>query len=111
MLSQPSMMHLIEQVKDEMKSKGIHLRVDLVPTLHDLFPRLGGLDAPEITSPLYPAPEIPHKLDDVAMYFHSSGSTGYPKSIPIKVVQTAQWMRHSMCYNSLLPPLSCILNL
>ena len=66
-----------------------------IPTLLDLFPSLSVFSSSPhrgITSQ--------HKMDkravntgDVALYLHSSGSTGLPKSIPITFLQLLEGMR------------------
>ena len=62
-------MDLIEQVKDELRPEGIDLRVDTVPTLHDLYPQLSESGV-RSTSPPPPYPEQRSgmNLNDMAMY-------------------------------------------
>ncbi|KAF7291295.1 Acetyl-CoA synthetase-like protein [Mycena indigotica] len=53
-----------------------------IPTLAQMYPRLGQeTSADAFTS--YPLPAKAAALDDVALYLHSSGSTGLPKPIPM----------------------------
>ncbi|CAK5268755.1 unnamed protein product [Mycena citricolor] len=58
------------------------LSVEEIPLLGQLYPHLGAEGPGDDPSPLYPSPERPVPVDDVALYLHSSGSTGFPKAIP-----------------------------
>ncbi|KAJ7625856.1 putative aminoadipate reductase [Roridomyces roridus] len=57
------------------------LSVEEVPFLGQLYPHLGRESPSDEFTP-YPAPSTRTPLNTVAMYLHSSGSTGFPKSIP-----------------------------
>lgn len=56
------------------------LSVEEIPTLATIFPRLGK----EVESdPFLPHIPLPRRgMQDVLLYLHSSGSTGFPKPIP-----------------------------
>ena len=89
-LSQSSLAPLTSKVLAEMESKGYILHVDDLPALVSVFPSLGasGVDT-EVE--LYPSSGKPHDPDDLVLYIHSSGSTGFPKPIPQRQKQTLNW--------------------
>ena len=94
-LAHPFTMHLVQQAQAELRADGIILQIDDLPSMHELFPRLvdPDVEAPEIS--FYPPPPKSPVLDDLGMMIHSSGSTGFPKSIPLYHRRILQWMRHS----------------
>lgn len=57
------------------------LSIDEVPTMAQCYPYLGH-ETPVHEFEPYPAPRVQQNMDDVALYIHSSGSTGFPKPIP-----------------------------
>ncbi|KAJ7617794.1 hypothetical protein FB45DRAFT_932692 [Roridomyces roridus] len=57
------------------------LSVDEVPSLAQLYPNLG-VETPECAFQPYPEGNAHPEPDDLLMYIHSSGSTGFPKAIP-----------------------------
>lgn len=59
------------------------LIIEEAPTLLKLFPDHHGFQECEPDPPCsFPAGGPTVNIDDVALYLHSSGSTGYPKAIP-----------------------------
>ncbi|KAF7794887.1 hypothetical protein EIP86_006030 [Pleurotus ostreatoroseus] len=88
-ISQSSLSPIISKVLAEMKTKQYALQVDELPSLYLVFPTLdGGVDT--AVDP-FPASGKPHHPDDLVMYIHSSGSTGFPKPIPQKQKQVLDW--------------------
>ncbi|KAJ7277843.1 male sterility protein-domain-containing protein [Mycena rebaudengoi] len=57
------------------------LSIEEIPLLGQIYPYLGHEISEDAFVP-YPIPTTSIALDDVALYLHSSGSTGFPKSIP-----------------------------
>ncbi|KAJ7625710.1 hypothetical protein FB45DRAFT_922118, partial [Roridomyces roridus] len=57
------------------------LSVEEIPLLGQIYPHFGH-ESPSDEFISYPSPATRTPLDTVAMYLHSSGSTGFPKSIP-----------------------------
>ncbi|KAJ7636417.1 hypothetical protein FB45DRAFT_1138067 [Roridomyces roridus] len=57
------------------------LRIDEVPSLAQVYPNLGA-ETPEFAFKPYPEGNVNPDPDDLLMYIHSSGSTGFPKAIP-----------------------------
>ncbi|KAJ7656834.1 putative aminoadipate reductase, partial [Mycena polygramma] len=57
------------------------LTIEEIPLLGQLYPHLGH-ETSKDAFVRYPAPGTRTSLDNVAMYLHSSGSTGFPKCIP-----------------------------
>lgn len=70
---------LIEEIREEIA--GHELVVDELPTLSYAFPKLGSEVEADPFVP-YPAPASRPDLDSPVIYFHSSGSTGFPRPIP-----------------------------
>ena len=80
---------LIKSIRDEML--GQELVVGELPTLSYAFPKLGAEVEADPFMP-YPAPASRPDLDSTAVYFHSSGSTGFPKPIPHNHRFQASWV-------------------
>ncbi|KAF7340997.1 Acetyl-CoA synthetase-like protein [Mycena sanguinolenta] len=55
---------------------------DEIPLLGQLYPDLGHETAHDSFVP-YPGPPLRTAMDEIALYAHSSGSTGFPKCIPL----------------------------
>jgi len=66
------------------------LQVDEVPILRDLYPTLV-MDAPNESFVPYPLPILRPSKHDVLFYLHSSGSTGFPKPIPMTNLTAIHW--------------------
>ncbi|TFK50396.1 acetyl-CoA synthetase-like protein [Heliocybe sulcata] len=75
-----SLESLVSAVKSELSTINYDLRIDEMPSVHDVFPRLGH---EAVEHPFTPYSTLAKcEADDVVIYLHSSGSTGFPKSIP-----------------------------
>lgn len=95
-ITQPS--PLISEVQSELGSRGFSLQVDELLPLPLIFPRFApaGSDVNvNVEVEPYPASTEPYKPEDLVMYMHSSGSTGYPKPIPFNQRLTLQWGNNS----------------
>jgi acyl-CoA synthetase (AMP-forming)/AMP-acid ligase II len=57
------------------------LLIEEIPTLVYCYPHLGK-ETHSDPFVLYPVSKSPRDMDDVILYLHSSGSTGFPKAIP-----------------------------
>lgn len=81
---------LVDEINNTLKSTepSFELLVDEVPPLFDIFPKLGKETAEDPFVEYPTGPRLP--LDDVLLYLHSSGSTGFPKTI----TQTFRTMLH-----------------
>jgi hypothetical protein len=64
--------------------------IEEIPTLAQCYPYLGRETYSDIFVP-YPALEKPQGMDDVILYLHSSGSTGFPKPIPQTNTTVLHW--------------------
>ncbi|KAJ7622608.1 putative aminoadipate reductase [Mycena polygramma] len=75
--------HLVDTVAADLSAlnPSHELTIHEIPLLGQLYPQLGHETSEHRFVP-YPAPGIRTPLDNVAMYLHSSGSTGFPKCIP-----------------------------
>ena len=84
---------LIDGIKTGFVSQGTEmtqLQIDEVPALKDLYPTLVGDSSNEAFVP-YPPPTSRPSENDILFYLHSSGSTGFPKPIPMTNLTTAHW--------------------
>lgn len=83
--------NLIDQVNEELASTSpsYMLTIDEVPPLSEIFPMLGQ-EKLEDAFTEYPA-GARLGLDKVLMYLHSSGSTGFPKTIPQTFRSMVHW--------------------
>ena len=68
------------KVELEATTPSYELVIEEVPSLHDIFPKLGVETEHDPFTPFKTNYEP--RLDEIAMYLHSSGSTGLPKAIP-----------------------------
>ena len=73
---------LLDGVKAELEATSplYELVIEEVPSLGDIFPKLGVETEDDAFTPF--KTDYKPKLDEIAMYLHSSGSTGFPKAIP-----------------------------
>ncbi|KAF7341016.1 Acetyl-CoA synthetase-like protein [Mycena sanguinolenta] len=74
-----SLDHLVDTVATD--NAAYELSIEEVLLLGQIYPHLGH-ETPQQPFVPYPSPLTSASLDDVAMYLHSSGSTGLPKAIP-----------------------------
>ena len=91
-ISQASLTHLMDEVVALCTSKGHKLKVDELMSLDDLFPTLGQ------SCPVARYPSSPRisARDDTTLILHSSGTTGFPKAIPLTQFVLLQWMDTGM---------------
>ncbi|KAG1790286.1 putative aminoadipate reductase [Suillus plorans] len=66
------------------------LQIDEIPALKHLYPSLVSGTPNEAIVP-YPSLGSPSSDNDVLFYLHSSGSTGFPKPIPISNLTAIHW--------------------
>jgi acyl-coenzyme A synthetase/AMP-(fatty) acid ligase len=89
--TQETLRLLISEITSELSSS--HSSYDLsfeeVPPLLDIFPKLGHEKEEDAFQP-YPSGVRP-PLDDVLIYLHSSGSTGFPKTIRQTFKSMVHW--------------------
>lgn len=87
---------LFDDIKDELSKTEpeFPLHIQEIPAIETLYPYLGQETEEHSFTP-YP-PEIPRPpLRTLAMYLHSSGSTGYPKVIPQTFEIFSEWSNYS----------------
>ncbi|KAF8154567.1 hypothetical protein B0H34DRAFT_661311 [Crassisporium funariophilum] len=81
--TQETLRPLISEIRTELaQSQPVYeLIIEEMPPLHEIYPKLG---VERLTDPFeeYPKRAVRPPLDDIMLYLHSSGSTGFPKSIP-----------------------------
>ncbi|KAL1743883.1 hypothetical protein HDZ31DRAFT_39972 [Schizophyllum fasciatum] len=68
------------------------LIVDEMPALRAVYPHLAGGPKNEAFEP-YPDAAVAPQPEDVQLYIHSSGSTGFPKAIPQTRASIVGWTR------------------
>lgn len=81
-IQQASLSALTSMVKESLAAEGYSVELEDLPAFAEIYPGLAvrqGDGHAEFSS--YPPPEAPYKASDLAIYIHSSGSTGLPKSI------------------------------
>lgn len=83
---------LIAGIQQELRNEDpeYKLQVEEMPALSQIYPHLGA-ETQANAFESYVAPTIRPALDDIAMYLHSSGSTGFPKAIPQTHRILIQW--------------------
>ena len=79
-------------------SPGFELIVEEMPPVLEIYPKLGR-ETKDDPFEEYPKPAVRPPMDNVLLYLHSSGSTGFPKSIAETFRIMAQWasFRKSTC--------------
>ncbi|KIM43694.1 hypothetical protein M413DRAFT_443603 [Hebeloma cylindrosporum] len=89
--TQETLRPLITEVTSELSSSDspYDLSIEEVPPLLDIFPKLGYEKEEDAFEP-YPSGVRP-PLDDVLIYLHSSGSTGFPKTIRQTFKSMVHW--------------------
>ena len=76
-----------------MEAKGVKVRVDDLPALADVFPSLSDEKHRNVhTVQPYPFDGQTVDVSKPTLYIHSSGSTGFPKSVGISHRRLVQWM-------------------
>ncbi|TCD69319.1 putative NRPS-like protein biosynthetic cluster [Steccherinum ochraceum] len=93
-ISQDSLSPLAKSVQTLLSAKNYVLQVQELPPLDDVFPniRAANVKPTPVTLTPYPRPATPHTPDDLVCIHHSSGSTGFPKPIPLTQKVMNQWM-------------------
>ncbi|KAJ7087944.1 putative aminoadipate reductase [Mycena belliarum] len=83
---------LITEIQEELRqtASDSSLTVVEMPSLERVFPNLGAETSNSDFHP-YPSAPTPPLLDDITLYLHSSGSTGFPKAIPATHRIINQW--------------------
>jgi acyl-coenzyme A synthetase/AMP-(fatty) acid ligase len=81
MVTAASLGSLPNEVKEELAMAGYHLDIEELPAFPDIYPRLTHETAADPFEPI-PLPARDTFINEVVIYIHSSGSTGFPKPIP-----------------------------
>ncbi|KAG1835812.1 putative aminoadipate reductase [Suillus subalutaceus] len=91
--TQHSLASLIDGIKAGFASRATQmgqLQIDEMPAVKHLYPALVSGTPDEAIVP-YSSPGSPSSENDVLFYLHSSGSTGFPKPIPISNLTAIHW--------------------
>ena len=86
-------MSLMQDVETQMRTKGVTLQIDELPSPSLAYPHLFGEQNQVRNDEPYPLRSPLPDPDDLCFYLHSSGSTGFPKAIPIKHKMTLQYCK------------------
>ncbi|KAJ7509627.1 putative aminoadipate reductase [Mycena galericulata] len=83
LITKGSLSPLVDSVSTDLSAMNppYELSIEEIPLLGQLYPHLGHETTEDAFVP-YPSPAARTSLDQVSVYLHSSGSTGFPKSIP-----------------------------
>ncbi|KAG1835183.1 putative aminoadipate reductase [Suillus variegatus] len=84
-----SLASLIDGVEASLVS-ATQLQIDEIPTLEHLYPSFVSGTPNEAVVP-YSSLASPSSWNDVLFYLHSSGSTGFPKPIPVTNLTATHW--------------------
>jgi acyl-CoA synthetase (AMP-forming)/AMP-acid ligase II len=112
-VTESSLEALVKDVKEELDSSGYALEIQELPLLIDIYPYLARESKSDAFEPLPPSSRV-ESPDDVVLYIHSSGSTGLPKSIPMRnelfskmifspLVEPLKGLQEPYCERSFLP--------
>ncbi|KIJ61725.1 hypothetical protein HYDPIDRAFT_158984 [Hydnomerulius pinastri MD-312] len=91
--TQNSLGQLLDGIRSEFASlgdKSYEIRIEELPTLGYAYPKLG---KETISAPFVPYPKAEERPvnNEIMFYLHSSGSTGFPKPIPITYLTAVHW--------------------
>ncbi|KAL1679182.1 hypothetical protein EV122DRAFT_210432 [Schizophyllum commune] len=89
--TQHTLRPLIDALRQELGA-GYDLTVSEVPALNVVFPNLAEEDASHAFE-AYPEPTVQPSPEDILIYLHSSGSTGFPKAVGHTRASMAGWTR------------------
>ncbi|KXN91379.1 Long-chain-fatty-acid--CoA ligase [Leucoagaricus sp. SymC.cos] len=83
---------LLDGIRQELSrgENGYELQIQEMPGLNYVYPKLGKEKASDSFEP-YPPPSQTPSADDIAVFLHSSGSTGLPKAISQTHKRLCQW--------------------
>ena len=99
-VSQHSLKDLISPIKEELSKseEPYDLHIEEPPHLRSVYPYLSSEMATSPFAPFQKAENEPEK-NDIMFYLHSSGSTGFPRPIPITYLTGNHYclMRELLC--------------
>ncbi|KAF7789152.1 hypothetical protein EIP86_000089 [Pleurotus ostreatoroseus] len=91
LISQASLSSLTKATQEELLIKGHPLFITPLPSLSEVFPNLFPQKTHHTPVVPYPNAKNPRTQDEVVLYLHSSGSTGFPRAIPQTGVNILDW--------------------
>ncbi|GJE99113.1 acetyl-CoA synthetase-like protein [Phanerochaete sordida] len=97
-ISQSSFQHVLAAVEAHFDERGRYLHVVDIPALDQVFPVIGG-PSPAV-EPFPSSVDRTFSPENPLFYLHSSGSTGFPKPIPLRQVQALQWCRSPVLFDA-----------
>lgn len=104
MLSQSAFEHVLAELRFELAKKQLGLEYVELPPLPHIFPQFGG-DEADYHVELFTGPDEPPRKDQIVLYLHSSGSTGFPKPVPQSQEAILEW-----CHSRTSPPWTHVLS-
>lgn len=94
MISHSLLAPLNAAVEAQLAAKNYPIQFEQLPSITTIFPAIKSKDPNDSPdAAVYPSDPNPYKLNDIVLYLHSSGSTGFPKPIP----QTQKTILHWCC--------------
>ncbi len=96
-ITQDPFLPVLEDAQTQLGAEGFNLAIeDLIP-IEQAFPAVKLDDvATQLVEGTYPKAHQEPNADDIVMYIHSSGSTGFPKPVKLTGRILLQWSTSSM---------------
>ncbi|KAJ7828944.1 hypothetical protein B0H14DRAFT_3873194 [Mycena olivaceomarginata] len=82
---------LLARLQKHLAEVDFALDIQEVPSFQEIYPNIGA-ETPDHAFQPYPKPQISANFNDVFMYIHSSGSTGFPKAVAQTYRAFTHWM-------------------
>ncbi|KAJ3555456.1 hypothetical protein NM688_g2570 [Phlebia brevispora] len=99
-ISQEPLSSLVQETRAELEKNHRSLRVDALPNLYDIFPTIRGSNSVDSDS-FVPYPSASRRpREDVVIYLHSSGSTGFPTAVPHTDITILDWCKTPIAIRS-----------
>lgn len=89
-ITQPMFQPVVNTVRSKLEANNFILRVEELPALGHIFPRFCETSSAAMVESFPPISRT-ISSEDIVVYLHSSGSTGFPKPIPQRHRAMIQW--------------------
>ena len=95
-ITQDAFLPTLKALQIQLAGEEFNLVIEHLVPLDEVFPTLkGGAIVDDLPEGPYRKAEIEPDMDEVVMYSHSSGSTGFPKPVPLTRKIQLQWATSS----------------
>ncbi|KAI0802060.1 hypothetical protein BC629DRAFT_1496418 [Irpex lacteus] len=99
-ITQDPFLFVLKDVQTQLGAEGFNLAIEDFIPIEQAFPALKiGDVATQLVEGTYPKAEREPSADDTIMYIHSSGSTGFPKSVKLTGRILLQWSTSSIIWD------------